>query len=257
MIIDSHAHFADQSIMVPDPSLERCLFTMDKLGIDYMIQSLGKSIGHGSHANYEGHIEECDELYEKSGKRIFSYFVYNPFMSDFCIKMIEDNHNDPAFVGIKLHPAVNNLYADDEAYRPAYEAAKKYGFPIMSHTWALTSNPNQKFSVPELFEKFIREYPEVSFIFGHSGGRVNGIKTAVEIGKRNKNAYYDLAGDIYDRRLVEYIAAGVGADRLLFGSDLGWFDPASQMGMVLGADLTTEEKALILGENASRLFNIK
>ena len=257
MIIDSHAHFADQSIVVFDRSLKRVLETMDRLGVDYMIQSLGKAIGTKEHADYEGHIEECGELYEKSGRRIFSYFVYNPYRSDFCLRMIEDNIQNPAFVGIKIHPAVNNLYADDEAYRPAYEAAKKFGLPLLSHTWALTSNPNQKFSVPELFEKYIREYPEVSFIFGHSGGRVNGIKKAVEIGRRYPNAYYDLAGDIYDRRLVEFIAGRVGADRLLFGSDLGWFDPACQIGMVLGADLASEEKELILGGNASRLFNIR
>lgn len=255
MIIDSHAHFADKAVQIYDASLERCLETMDRLGIDRMIQSLGKALSR--RADFEGHVEECDALFEASGKRIYSYFIFTPLMSEFCLKLIEDNHNDPAFVGIKIHPADVNCYADDEAYRPIYEIAKKYHLPILSHTWALTSNPKQKFSVPERFERFIKEYPEVNFIFGHSGGRVEGIKTAVEIGTRNKNAYYDIAGDIYDRRLIEYIAGHVGADHLLFGSDLGWFDPASQMGMVLGANLTTEEKALILGGNASRLFGIK
>lgn len=256
MIIDAHAHFDDKGITILDTSLARCLDTMDRLGIDYMIQSLGGAIGGGKYANYEGQVETCDELFEASGKRVYSYYVYNPYKADFCAKMIEDNHNDPAFVGIKLHPSANNFYADGEAFRPVYEVAKKYGLPVMSHTWALTSNPNQKFAVPELFEKYIREYPEVNFIFGHSGGRVEGIKKAVEIGTRYKNAYYDIAGDIYDRRLIEYIAGHVGADHLLFGSDLPWFDPASQMGMVLGAELTTEEKSLIMGGNASRLFNI-
>ena len=255
MIIDSHAHFSDKAVQIYDASLERCLETMDRLSIDRMIQSLGKALSR--RADFEGHVEECDALFENSNKRIYSYFIYNPLMTDFCLKLIEDNHNDPAFVGIKIHPADVNCYADDEAYRPIYETAKKYNLPILSHTWALTSNPKQKFSVPERFERFIQEYPEVNFIFGHSGGRVEGIKKAVEIGTRNKNAYYDIAGDIYDRRLIEYIAGHVGADHLLFGSDLGWFDPASQMGMGLGANLTTEEKALILGGNASRLFNIK
>ena len=129
--------------------------------------------------------------------------------------------------------------------------------PILSHTWALTSNPKQKFSVPERFERFLEEYPEVNFIFGHSGGRVEGIKTAVEIGTRYKNAYYDIAGDIYDRRLIEYISGHVGSDRVLFGSDIQWFDPAPQLGMILGAELSTEDKELILGGNASRLFAIK
>ncbi len=170
--------------------------------------------------------------------------------------MIEDNYKDPTFVGIKIHPSDNGCYADDEAFRPVYEIAKKYGYPIMSHTWALTSNPKQKLAVPELFGKFIREYPEVNLIFGHSGGRVEGIKKAVEIGMQYNNVYYDTAGDIYDRRLIEYIAGHVGADHLMFATDLPWFDPASQMGMVLGAELSTREKELILGENAAKLFHI-
>ena len=257
MIIDSHAHFSDKAVLIYDPSQKRVLDTMDRLGVDYMIQSLGRSLGPDDRPDFDGFIEECDEIFETSGKRIFSYFVYNPFHADFCLKLIEDNIKDPAFVGIKIHPADNNCYADDERYRPIYELAKKYNLPILSHTWALTSNPKQKFSVPERFERFIAEYPEVNFIFGHSGGRVEGIKKAVEIGTKYKNAYYDIAGDIYDRRLIEYICTNVGADHLLFGSDVPWFDPASQMGMVLGANLTTEEKALILGENASRLFGIK
>ena len=257
MIIDTHAHFEDRTVFLFDSSLEHCMETMDRLGIDYLVQSLAKALGPGSTPDFEGYIEECIELFERSGKRIFSYFVYNPFLSDFCIKLIEDNHENPAFVGIKIHPSDNGCYADDEAYRPVYEIAKKYGYPIMSHTWALTSNPKQKYAVPERFERFLSEYPEVNLIFGHSGGRIEGIKSAVEIGKRYKNVYYDIAGDIYDRGLIEYIVGHVGADRLLFATDLPWFDPASQMGMILGAKITAEQKALVFGENAARLFNIK
>ena len=256
MIIDTHAHFEDRTVLLFDSSFEHCMETMDRLGIDCLIQSLAKAIGPGDRPDFENYVEECNDLYEKSGKRIFSYFVYNPFLADFCIKMIEDNHENPAFVGIKIHPSDTGCYADDEAFRPVYEIAEKYGYPIMSHTWALTSNPKQKFAVPERFEKFIREYPEVNLIFGHSGGRVEGIRKAVEIGMQHKNVHFDIAGDIYDRGLIEYIVGHVGADRLLFATDLPWFDPASQMGMVLGANLASEEKAKILGENAARLFHL-
>ena len=257
MIIDTHSHFDDLAVMSFDQSLKHHLDMMDRLGIDCLIQSLARALGRENCVNFDGYAEKCLELYERSGKRIFSYFVYTPFKSDFCIGMIEEYIGDPAFVGIKIHPADNYRYADDEAFRPVYETAKKYGCPIMSHTWALTSNPKQKYAVPERFEKFIREYPEVNLIFGHSGGRIEGIKTAAEIGERYKNVYFDIAGDIYDRALIKYIAGRVGADRLLFASDLPWFDPASQMGMVLGADISTDDKALILGENAAKLFSIR
>jgi len=120
----------------------------------------------------------------------------------------------------------------------------------------LTSNPKQKFSTPEQFVKFLEEYPDVNFIYGHSGGRTPGIKEAAEIGRTHKNAYFDMAGDVYNRHFVEFMVSKVGADHLMGGSDMPWFDLSMVIGMVLGADITTEEKALILGGTAAKLFKL-
>ncbi len=255
MIIDSHAHIIGSAgVMVMDDSVEACLSHMDKMGCDYLIQSSGDALGNP--ANFEGYAEKAIALYEKSGGRMLTSFVFDPKQSEKCIEIIEKNVSHPAFAGIKIHPSDHRVDAEDERYRLVWEIAKKLELPIMSHTWALTSNPKQVFSLPEKFEKFIAAYPEVIFIFGHSGGRVSGIRKAAELGRKYKNAYFDLAGDILDYQLIEYLAENVGADRILLGSDVGWFDVAVAMGMVLGADLTTAEKALILGGNAARIYKI-
>jgi len=182
--------------------------------------------------------------------------VFDPRMAEIDIKMIEKNHDHPAFRGIKIHPSDHGVWAYDDGYRACWEAARKYDLPIMSHTWALTSNPKQKYATPEQFVKFLEEYPDVTFIFGHSGGRTSGIKVAAEIGRTHKNAYFDMAGDIYNRHFVEYMVNMVGADHLLGASDILWFDLSMVIGMVTGADITSEEKALILGGNAARIFKI-
>jgi predicted TIM-barrel fold metal-dependent hydrolase len=49
--------------------------------------------------------------------------------------------------------------------------------------------------------------------------------------------------------------AEVGAERILYGSDLTWIDPRTQLGMILDAEVTDEDKALILRDNALRLFS--
>ncbi len=47
-----------------------------------------------------------------------------------------------------------------------------------------------------------------------------------------------------------------GADRVLFGTDLPFLDPRPQLGRVAFAKISDDEKRLILGLNASRIFGI-
>ena len=252
MIIDMHTHlYESNGFLCFDLDHLNFLKRMDELNIDAVIHCNGGL----ERPEFEKNVKQGIELYEKMNHRVYTYFVYDPRYHERGMKCIEENANHPAFVGIKIHPSCHNVYADDEAYRPVWEAAKKYNFPILAHTWVNSSyNPNQKFAVPERFEKFIKEYPEVTFIFGHSGGRTAAIRTAAELAAKYENAYLDIAGDVFEARAVEYLAKTAGAKKVLFGSDVYWFDPSTQMGLVLGANLSDEEKADILKGNTLRIF---
>lgn len=255
-IVDSHAHFLEgdgipRMAESPEAFVEQC----DKVGCTYVIQSTCRSLA--ARPSFENLNEICKDLYERSNGRVLSYIVYNPNYAEECLDIIEKHHDEPYFVAIKIHPSDHSVWADDESYRPVWEAAKKYNLPIMSHTWALTSNPKQKYATPERFEKFIKEYPEVTFIFGHSGGRTAGIKVAAALGEKYPNTCFDIAGDIYNRKLIEYLVAHSGPERVLIGSDIGWFDLSIPIGMVLGTDFTQEEKEMMLGGNAIRIFGLE
>jgi len=53
-----------------------------------------------------------------------------------------------------------------------------------------------------------------------------------------------------DHDLVE-----LGAERVIYGSDVGGRSFASQLAKVLGADIAESAKRLILGQNLKRLLN--
>ena len=255
-IVDAHAHFGvGDGIPRFGESMEAFLEQSDKVGCTYLIQSTCASLG--ARASFENLDEICRDYYERSAGRVFSFIVYNPNYQEECLEIIEKYHDRPYFVGIKIHPSDHSVWADDDSYLPAWELADKYNLPIMSHTWALTSNPKQKYATPDKFERFLKEFPNVKFIFGHSGGRTAGIKVAAALGAKYKNAYFDLAGDIYNRKLIEYLVAHAGADHVLIGSDIGWFDLSMPIGMVLGTDFTLEEKEQMLGGNAIRIFGLE
>ncbi|MBR5218399.1 MAG: amidohydrolase family protein [Clostridia bacterium] len=247
MIIDAHVHVNEDRCGVPtfERGTDIWMKYQPKVNCDMLI--------HCADERYE-HIQEAIDKYEKYDGKIRSMFRFEATRAEECIAWMNQYCDHPAFVGIKLHPPVEKVAADDERFRAVWEWADKHNFPIMSHTWAAT-NPSQATATPDKFEKYLKDYPKVNFVFGHAGGRTRGIIEAVELGKKYKNAYYDLAGDVYNRKLIEYICQNVGADHLMVGSDLPWFDLAVPTGMVLGADITEEEKLLILGGTAEKLFH--
>jgi predicted TIM-barrel fold metal-dependent hydrolase len=253
-IIDVHTHLGPwPRFYLPDVSLQGILKIMDSTGVDKII-----SAHHAFLAHYFEHgIEESLRAYEESNGRVLSYAVYNPNHPDETMRFVEKCLDEKAFVGIKIHPSFHQCYADDERYRIVWEYADKKKVPILTHSWDYSfENPVQKFSFPSLFEKFLSEFPSVSLILGHAGGRYNGHLSAVELARKHKNVYLDLAGDSYSFGLVEWLVEKAGADRVLYGSDLPWMDPRTHLGRVIGARITDEDKMKILGINASRLFKL-
>ena len=53
---------------------------------------------------------------------------------------------------------------------------------------------------------------------------------------------------------VEMAVRELGASRVLYGSDVNGRSFASQIGRVLGADISTADKKLVLRENLRRLL---
>lgn len=253
MIIDAHIH---RGIMpkqyVYDTSMARLLEVMDDLGIAISISSHCRSLVMGDIA---GGTKISSEEYVESEGRIKSHFYYDPLKQEESIRIMNQYKNDPAFCGIKIHPSWCWTSADDELYRPVWEHARENGLSILSHSWDLSpTNPKQIYSHPSRFEKFISEYSDVKLVFAHSGGRYNAIKCACEIGKAYENVYFDIAGDIYENGFIEYIAANVGSDRIMFGSDYSMMDQRTVLGMVLGANITAQDRDNILQNTAANVY---
>ena len=55
---------------------------------------------------------------------------------------------------------------------------------------------------------------------------------------------------------LEAIVEAVGAERVIFGTDMPFIDPFFGLAKVSGAKLTAGQKALILGGNVRRLLDV-
>ena len=185
------------------------------------------------------------------------YFeVFDPRYAEHTANSLEKALPDPLCIGIKIHPVEHRIEGSDPRYDIAFQKAAKYGKPIMTHSWGLSDyNPNQRFATPDQFAVHLENHPEVAFVFGHTGGRPNGFRQAVEMAKRFPQARFDLAGDIFHYGFLYHDIREIGTDRMLFASDSYWIDERCMLGMLFESGLPDAELWKVLRTNALEFYH--
>ncbi len=87
----------------------------------------------------------------------------------------------------------------------------------------------------------------------HSGAGLNE-KGYIELACEHENIYLELAMSGSTPGLVDRLVAGAGAEKIVWGSDTYFINMAQQVGKVLGARLSEEQKRIVLSENAKRIL---
>lgn len=152
------------------------------------------------------------------------------------------------FKGLKLHPSLNEYFADSPVVYPVVEKAIQYDIPMLFHCWSDT------YSSPRAIAALADRYPEAKIIMGHMGG--DHWLEAIHIAATHENIYLDTA-DSHGDLLVMHTAVQVaGEDKITFGSDVPAFNLPSELAKVKHAMIGETAKVKILGGNARRLLNL-
>ncbi len=255
MIIDAHCHRGDwPAFQIPDRSLAAMLRLMDRLGIERAISAHSAWLLGDAE---QGFAESVADGRQSAG-RVLSYAVFDPRQAGSLALVGRALGDRDTFVGVKIHPSQHGLPADDDRYRAVWELAAREDIPILTHSWEISDyNPTQELSFPARFARFVEEFPGVTLILGHAGGRYRGYLAAAELARQHSNVWLDLSGDGYALGVIEYLVEQVGAERVLFGTDMNWFDPRTHIGRVLDAAIPAADKEKILRGNALRLFHLR
>lgn len=214
--------------------------------------------------------EECrqnnrdvKDLMEKHPGKFLGFCLVNPIepgaVDDFggWIK-------DEGFSGLKLYTTV---YADDPSVDPLADKAAELDVPILFHVeWAwpwlyprdgrFRYNPEQedcRSSGLHIAELAVR-HPDTIIINGHVNMLGQDWEASIRAIKPHTNVYADLSGSGSSKGCVEFAVRELGVERCLFGSD-GSIAPS--LGAVLGANISEDERQLIMGGNAKRVLRIK
>lgn len=156
--------------------------------------------------------------------------------------------DEPAFVGVKLHPLLDSFHPNDPALRPLMEVVSARRLPVLVHTG------HPIFTLPWSVEELAVEYPEANIIFAHmGGGNVVYINASIDIACRQPNVYLETSGMPEHHKIKEAIEC-VGPTRVLYGSDAPFHHPAVEILKVRVSGLDDDMLDRVLNTNAQELF---
>ena len=179
---------------------------------------------------------------------------------------IEDKVKNHGAKGLKLHPVSNRFYPADRGLWAAYQRAMDLGLPILFHSGEAEAAgyTQADYARPANFEPIMQSFPKLVIILAHLGKGF--LEESVALARKHDNVYFDTSAILSGREIKSGFASGgdavkvirtIGVSRVLFGSDWPWFDPLPAIRQIEGLDLSGEEKRMILGRNAAKVFGLR
>jgi uncharacterized protein len=192
---------------------------------------------------------EVAAVIEQFPKRFLGYITVNPNLAGQALEQLErfaGFHKPPL---IKLHPDLHKYPVSGAHYRPVWDYANQTRAIVLVHTW--DSDPN---CGPLLFGSIASEFPHARILLGHAGVTWRGYLQALEVARQASNTFLDITGSQSHRTILEHCVATIGAERILFGSDMPFLEGAVSVGRVLAARISGDAKRAILRDNFLRLL---
>jgi len=245
-VIDMHGHMGRwRGIWFPRPSTEAMIRTMDSCGVRLLVFCHHHALfapDVGNDANIEA--------VRKYPDRLRAYMGINPnYPAAIAADLRRYDDHPGVFVGLKLLASYHGLPWDHPHFAPAWEFANARRLIVLGHTWG-----GSRIDGAEQVRQAARRYPDVRLLLGHC---IHGAwDDAVAIAREFPNVHLELtAVPRYRGPIERFVAEGL-TRKMLFGTDLPWFDPHHAIGAILSADIRDDDRHDILHRNAERLLGI-
>jgi len=251
-IVDAHGHLGNVGFWPvperePEEQTAAAIQCMDRLGIRTFICS-------GEEALFCEPLEGNRSLEETAGRfgdRVRGYLAFNPFYAERLVPLMDEFFSRPFFVGLKILCDYWQVPVTDARFAPALRYAQEHRLPILFHTW------QGPYDSPAMLKDIVKEYPDASFLLGHSGGGDPGRREAEALAMATENVYLEWCGSFTSRILWEETLKRVGSARVVFGTDGIFHDFAWELGRLLSLDVSEDQIVPILGGNMRRILALR
>lgn len=250
-IWDLHCHLP--SSRVPGDTLSEQVDSTLEIASRVDIDKIGLFLRTGG----EERNAEIREVLDRHRGRVFGFVWVDLEQTDEAIAKLERWVGEGPMVGLKL--GGGSGIARKQEYDRVFAKAIELDTVIFQHTWIkLGGDPPYpgggnlpKESLPEDLVAVAKRYPDYPFILGHTGGDWElGIRAV----RAYDNIYAGISGGFPLQGMVEMAVRELGAERVIYGSDITGRSFGSQLAKVHGAGLTEREKRLIFRDNLHRIM---
>lgn len=158
--------------------------------------------------------------------------------------------------GVKLHGDYQGFYADDTAMLDFYGKCGELSLTVVMHSGVDPASPKDIHVTPERMARVFDKADGVRFVLAHMGG-IGCEWEAARLLSGAPGLWVDTAyasGRLSAEEMTELIRS-FGADRVLFGSDCPWNDPAEDIALINACNLSDVERKGIFAGNFLRLVS--
>jgi uncharacterized protein len=243
MIVDGHVHIGKSTRLQIDMDGEGLVRIADSIGVDKLCCTDLTALFYDMH---EGNRLLFDEM-RRFPDRILGYAsLQSTRFGQEGLDEIRRCREVYGMRGLKIYSTPEMSIAEP-AMIPILEVCAELNMPILAHT------------TPAECDYLMSHVPEVSFIMAHAGGQPyahGDWNRAIMIAAKHRNLYLDTACSTIDAGFVETCIRTLGADRVIFGTDVPLLDPWPQLEKARQVRLCDEERALYMGGNILRLMGV-
>jgi predicted TIM-barrel fold metal-dependent hydrolase len=251
--IDCHSHLANKAWDAAGLTPQSLVVAGDELEIDSFCCS---SLTFGMPTPEE--FRMCNDVVlgamsEYPGQ-ILGYCFVNPGYQAESLREMEKRIVEDGMMGVKLY---NQYKCSDPAVYPLVRKAIELGVPILQHAGYLTDR-DEAAEQPNIsnagdIARLAGLFPEAMIIEAHLGGGGDW-EWALKNLRGARSVYVDTSGSVVDAGMIEKAVKYLGAERLLFGTDLSMEEGVGKM---LDAKISDGERQLILGGNMSKILGMR
>ena len=249
MIWDLHCHLSGVEGRTPDERIASLMRFADRMGIERLVFFMGYPWATDpSPDEFRRQNDQVLQALSHWHDRAFAFAYLNPKHADESLAELDRCVRDGPMVGIKLWVAVRCNHENlDRIIRRASELKAV----VYQHTWQKSTGNQPGESTPNDLVELAARHPNASMICGHCGGNWElGIRAV----RQQKNISVGIGGSDPTAGFVEMAVRELGAERVLYGSDIGGRSFASQLAKVRGARIPDDDKSQILGQNLKRML---
>ncbi|MGO8787194.1 MAG: amidohydrolase family protein [Terriglobia bacterium] len=250
-IWDQHSHLGQVPGDTPEERMAFLVKCMDRVGVERLILSQGYS--DDQHPNPPEQFRLENDRVMRAVKafpdRAYGSVYLSPALPEFSMQELNRCIRDGPMV------MIGEIEADARCNIPAMDPIAEWAAAnevvILQHEWLNAKGNQPGESTPFDVVELAQRHPKLQIVCAHTGGNWElGIRAI----RATKNVYCGLAGSDPTSGYVEMAVRELGAERVIYGSDVGGRSFASQVAKVEGANISDADKKLILGGNLRRLL---